>query len=377
MLSIQDFAHRNADLVSLLVRLVEMESPTTDKTAVDAVGAVVASELRQLGAAVSIHATSQAGDQVLGRWDASGRDEIGILVLCHMDTVYSLGTLARQPCRPVDGRLMGPGTMDMKGSIAMLLTALRAFRETGSWPRHPISALFTSDEETGSDTSRALIESLARRAELVLCLEPCLPDGSLKTWRKGVGDFEITVRGKAAHAGADHERGRNAIEELANQIIAIQKLTDYDKGTTVNVGVVVGGSRSNVVPDFARAQVDLRVMTSAEGGRITAWMQALKPALNGTSITVSGGINRPPMPRDERMAATFARARTIASRLGMALSEGGTGGGSDANFVAPLGVPVLDGLGALGNGAHSEREHVVIASLPERTALLAALLSDW
>src|SRR5258708_2602703 len=255
MLSIQDFALRNADLVSLLVRLVEMESPTTDKTAVDAVGALVAGELRQLGGAVTIHETAEAGNQVFGRWDPSGRDEIGILVLCHMDTVYSLGTLARQPCRQVDGRLMGPGTMDMKGSIAMLLTALRAFRETGTWPARPITALFTSDEETGSDTSRALIEALARQAELVLCLEPCLPDGSLKTWRKGVGDFEVTVRGKAAHAGADHERGRNAIEELANQILAIQRLTDYSQGTTVNEVVVAGGSRSNVVPDFARAHV--------------------------------------------------------------------------------------------------------------------------
>jgi glutamate carboxypeptidase len=377
MLSIQDFTLRNTDLIALLVRLVEIESPTTDKAAVDQVGAVVASELRQLGAAVTIHETAEAGNQVLGRWDPTGHDEIGILVLCHMDTVYSLGTLARQPCREVDGRLMGPGTMDMKGSIAMLLTALRAFREMGVWPARPITALFTSDEETGSDTSRALIEALAGRAELVLCLEPCLPDGSLKTWRNGVGDFEITVRGKAAHAGADHERGRNAIEELANQILAIQKLTDYTQGTTVNVGVVAGGSRSNVVPDLARAHVDLRVMTAAEGARITAWMQQLKPVLSGTSIAVSGGINRPPMPRDERMAATFARARAIAGRLGMTISEGGTGGGSDANFVAPLGVPVLDGLGALGNGAHSEREHVHIASLPERTALLAALLSDW
>jgi glutamate carboxypeptidase len=377
MLSIQDFAARTNDLVALLVRLVEIESPTTDKPAVDRMGAAVADELRQLGAAVAIHATEHAGDQVLGRWDPTGRDEIGVLTLCHLDTVYSLGTLASQPCRQVDGRLMGPGTMDMKGSIAMLLTVLRAFRETGAWPAGPITTLFTSDEETGSDTSRELIETLARRADLVLCLEPCLPDGSLKTWRKGVGDFEITVRGKAAHAGADHERGRNAIEELAYQILAIQKLTDYAQGTTVNVGVVAGGSRTNVVPDLARAHVDLRVMTVAEGDRISAWLRQLKPVLNGTTIEVSGGLNRPPMPRDERMAATFARASAIASRLGMSVSEGGTGGGSDANFVAPLGVPVLDGLGALGNGAHSEREHVLIASLAERTALLAALLSEW
>jgi len=377
MLSIQDFSARNAELVALLTRLVEIESPTTDKAAVDRVGALVAGELRQLGAEVTVHERADAGNHITGRWDPTGQDKIGILVMCHMDTVYSLGTLARQPCHQMDGRLMGPGTMDMKGSIAMLLTALRAFREAGAWPARPITALFTSDEETGSDTSRELIESLARRAELVLCLEPCLPDGSLKTWRKGVGDFEITVSGKAAHAGADHERGRNAIEELAQQIIAIQKLTDYKQGTTVNVGVVRGGTRSNVVPEHAWAHVDLRVMTATEGDRVTQWMHQLKPVMPGTTITVVGGLNRPPMPRDERMAATFARASAIASRLGMAVSEGGTGGGSDANFVAPLGVPVLDGLGALGNGAHSEREHVHIASLPERTALLAALLSEW
>ena len=252
MLSIQDFALRNADLIALLVRLVEIKSPTTDKAAVDQVGAVVAAELRQLGAAVTIQETAEAGNQVVGRWDASGRDEIGILVLCHMDTVYRLGTLAHQPCRQVDGRLMGPGTMDMKASIAMLLTALRAFRETGAWPARPITALFTSDEETGSDTSRAPIEDLARRADLVLCLEPCLPDGSLKTWRKGVGNFEITVRGKAAHAGADHERGRNAIEELAHQILAIQQLTDYDSG---HHGQCRRGSRGQPLKCGARSGV--------------------------------------------------------------------------------------------------------------------------
>jgi glutamate carboxypeptidase len=294
-----------------------------------------------------------------------------------MDTVYEVGTLARQPCRLVDGRLMGPGTLDMKASIAMLLTALGVLRTKGRWPARPITALFTTDEELGSDHSRPLIEALAREADLVLCLEPCLPDGALKTWRKGVGDFDLTVRGRAAHAGADHERGRNAIEELAHHVLAIQRLTDYAKGTTVNVGVIAGGTRSNVVPDEARAKVDMRVMTPEEGERITAWMQALTPVIEGTNVEVIGGINRPPMPRDATMVATFARAREIAAGLGLDLTEGGTGGGSDANFVAPLGVPVLDGLGAQGNGAHSEREHILVASLAERTALLAALLSEW
>jgi glutamate carboxypeptidase len=294
-----------------------------------------------------------------------------------MDTVYSLGTLVHQPCREVDGKLLGPGTVDMKASLAMALTALAALRETRRWPQRPVTVLFTSDEEIGSGHSRALIEAHARQAGLVLCLEPCLPDGSLKTWRKGVGDFEIIARGRAAHAGADHERGRNAIEELAHHVLAAQQLTDYALGTTVNVGVISGGSRSNVVPDEARAHIDMRVKTASEAERISVWMQSRQPVLAGTRLEVTGGLNRPPMPRDDLMIRTFQKAQQIAAAVGLKLTEGGTGGGSDANFVAPLGVPVLDGLGALGNGAHSEREHIVIASLPERTALLAALISAW
>ena len=376
MLSVSDFSARNNELVALIRQLVEIESPTTDKAGIDRVGAVMVAELRRLGADVSIDVQPKAGNHVIGRWgDPSSRD--GILVLCHMDTVYDLGTLARQPCVVSGGRLMGPGAMDMKASLAMLVTALQALRDNDLWPKRALTALFTTDEETGSETSRPLIESLARQAELVLCLEPCLPDGSVKTWRKGVGDFVLTAHGKAAHAGADHERGRNAIEELAFHVLAIQRLTDYELGTTLNVGVISGGSRSNVVPDLAQAIINMRVMTPAEAERVTNWMFSLKPALEGTSLEVSGGLNRPPMVRDERMAATYTRARDIAAKLGLVLGEGGTGGGSDANFVAPLGIAVLDGLGTRGNGAHSEREHILIDSLPERTALLAAILSEW
>lgn len=375
-LSLQDFEDQRDAEIALIQRLVAIESPSTDKDAVDRLGDVVAAELRRLGAEVAVEARRHAGDIVVGRWGAA-TPEPGILTLCHMDTVYEVGTLARQPCQVVDSRLMGPGTLDMKASIGMLLTAVGLLRARGRWPNRPITALFTSDEETGSDHSRGLIEGLAREAGLVLCLEPCLPDGALKTWRKGVGDFDLTVRGRAAHAGADHERGRNAIEELAHHVLAIQRLTDYAKGTTVNVGVIAGGTRSNVVPDEARAKIDMRVMTAEEWERITQWMQSLTPIVDGTTVEVMGGINRPPMPRDATMAATFARARAIAAGLGLVLTEGGTGGGSDANFVAPLGVPVLDGLGAQGNGAHSEREHIKLSSLAERTALIAALLSEW
>jgi glutamate carboxypeptidase len=374
MLPISDFAEQTDAMVALLRRLVEIESPSTDKAAVDKLGAVLADELRRLGARVTIEAQTSTGHHVIGQW---GFGPGGILLLCHMDTVYDVGTLARQPCYEKDGKLMGPGVVDMKASLALALTALGALKARRRWPDRPITALFTSDEEIGSATSRPLIERLARESALALCLEPCLPDGSLKTWRKGVGDFEIVARGKATHAGADHENGRNAIEELAHHILALQNLTDYQRGTTLNVGVVSGGTRSNVVPDEARARVDMRVMTPDEAERVTRWLHSRKPVLDGTALEVRGGLNRPPMPRDATMIATFQRAQAVAATLGIKIGEGGTGGGSDANFVAPLGVPVLDGLGALGNGAHSEREHVVIASLPERAALLAALLTAW
>jgi glutamate carboxypeptidase len=381
-LTVQDFVERLDGQLALLKRLVEIESPSTDKAAVDRAGAWVAEEARRLGAVVVLDKQTEAGDNVVARWGlgqpAAGDEErAGVLLLCHLDTVHEMGTLARLPCEAIDGKLMGPGTVDMKASVAIVLTALDALRETRQWPPWPVTALFTSDEELGSDYSRGLIETHARQAGLVLCMEPCLPDGSLKTWRKGVGDFEIVARGRAAHAGADHERGRNAIEELAHHVLAAQRLTDYSAGTTVNVGVINGGTRSNIVPEEARAKLDMRVKTVAEAERIAAWLQARQPVLAGTSLEVTGGLNRPPMPRDPVMIRTFEKARQIAATLGLKLTEGGTGGGSDANFVAPLGVPVLDGLGALGNGAHTDREHIVIASLPEKTALLAAIISNW
>jgi glutamate carboxypeptidase len=375
MLTIADFAQHTGEMVEMLKQFIAIESPSTDKAAVDRLGAVIAGELRRLGAIVTVDEQTAVGNNLYGRWGATGRD--GLLIMCHLDTVYDLGTLARQPIREADGKLYGPGAVDMKASFVLALTALKLLRANRLWPERPVTALFTSDEEIGSVHSRALIEQLARESALVLCLEPCLPDGSLKTARKGIGEMIITTKGRAAHAGADHENGRNAIEELAHHILAAQALTDYARGTTVNVGVVSGGTRSNVVPDEARAEVDFRVSALEEAERLMEWMRTRQPVTPGTSVTVTGGLNRPPMPRDATMGATFARAQQIALRLGLKLGEGSTGGGSDANFVAPLGVPVLDGLGALGNGAHSEREHVVIESLPERAALLAALLSAW
>jgi glutamate carboxypeptidase len=376
-----DFEARKPEMIALLKRLVETESPSTDKAAVDNVGRLVAAECRRLGAAVRVVQNAAAGDHIVADFAPSpGQGAVGpedrMLLLHHMDTVYPLGTLAKMPFYEKEDRLFGPGVLDMKGGIVVSLTALAALQQAGQLTR-PVTALFTSDEEIGSETSRALIEELARGAALVLVLESGLLDGGLKTWRKGVGDFIVRVKGRAAHAGGAHAEGRNAILEMAHQVIAIQKLTDYDKGTTLNVGMLKGGTASNVVPDEAEAVVDFRVLAPAETERVTAALQALKPVTPDTSIEISGGLNRPPFPNDERMQATFARARQIATRIGLVITPGGSGGASDGNFVAPLDVPLLDGLGTFGEGLHSEREYIFTRSLPERASLVAELIRSW
>ena len=382
-------AARLPEMVALLQRLVETESPSADKAAVDRMGALVQAECRRLSGKLTLHPQAEAGDIIEAVFesipdselrppygDTSPLSDRGILLLAHMDTVFPLGTLDRMPFFEKDGKIYGPGTSDMKGGIVVALTALQSVLQSGSLKR-PVTALFTSDEETGSLCSRELIEARAREAALVLVLEPGLPDGAVKTWRKGVGDFTVTVHGRAAHAGGDHEKGRNAIEEMAHQVIAIQKMTDYSKGTTLNVGVIYGGTVPNAVPDEAVIQVDLRVMQPQEGERILGELHGLKPVLKDTTIEVKGELNRPPMPFNEAMQATFERAKAIAQKAGLEIIAGGTGGASDGNFVAPLGIPLLDGLGPAGDGSHSEREFIYKNSLVERARLLEALLGEW
>lgn len=371
---ISDFERRLPALVDLLQQVVEIESPTTVKEAVDEAGVLIADRMRHLGAEVHRFPQPDAGDHWLGNWDDGPG---GVLMLTHVDTVHPKGTLAHMPWRKVDGRLHGPGVLDMKASLAMALTAIRAIQEVGRLGHRRLSLLCTSDEETGSHTSAALIRSLAAEYDLVLCLEPALPDGALKTWRKGIGMFEVTATGKASHAGASPSEGINAVIEMAHQILRLTSLADEAAGTTINVGVIHGGTRSNVVPSSCWAKVDVRVLEDEEQARISSALGAMKPHLPGAEVTVRGEWNRPPMPRTPLMAKTFGKALRIASQLGLTLTEGGTGGGSDANFVAPLGVPLLDGLGAIGGGAHSEREHVHLGTLAGRTALIAALLTEW
>src|SRR5215207_2131001 len=295
-----------------LKTLVETESPSHDKAAVDRVGAIVAEEARKLGAKVDVIHNDETGNHILSRFESTSpngrgvRGE-GILILCHMDTVFPLGTIQKTPYREEGEKILGPGTLDMKAGIVIALAAIEDAQKDGL--ARPVTLLCTSDEEIGSHTSRALIETLAMESALVLVMEGALLDGSLKTWRKGVGEFWVKTKGRAAHAGGDHQAGRNAIEEMAHQVIAIQKLTDYSKQTTLNVGVIQGGTVSNVVPEEAVIQVDVRVMQPGEWERLESEMQKLKPMLDGTSIEISGGLNRPPMPFDQTMKSTFEKAK--------------------------------------------------------------------
>lgn len=371
------FTERQRDIIETLRQLVEFESPSTDKVAMDRLMDFVAGRLQALDAQIEFFPQTAAGNHLAATWPADPLNAAPILLLFHLDTVWPLGTLATMPWSETDGVLRGPGVYDMKAGAAMMLVVLRALRDWGVRLRHPIRLLFTSDEEVGSITSRALIESEARKAALVLCMEPALPDGSLKTARKGVGEFVVTAYGRSAHAGADHSKGVNAIEELAHHIIAIQRLTDYERGLTVNVGVIRGGTASNVVPDKATLEVDMRVEHVEDAEWVAQQLAALEPVLTGAQLEISGGLNRPPMEHTPLIAQTFAKAQSIAAGIGLHITEGSTGGGSDANFTAALGVPTLDGLGAVGDGSHSLDEHVIAASLPQRAALLTAIITQW
>jgi glutamate carboxypeptidase len=368
------FSQRTEQMLGLLRRLVELESPSTDKAATDRIGRFVAQIAREAGASVTLVPQERQGDHVLARW---GEGEGGFLLLCHLDTVWPVGTLAERPWRVEGDKVFAPGCLDDKASAVVVLAALQGLADLGLAPSRPVTAFFNSDEEVGSRSSRSLVEAEAARAGVVFCVEPATPDGSLKVWRKGTARYVVTALGKAVHAGADHDKGVNAIAELAHQILRLQGMTDYAVGTTVNVGWVRGGTRTNIVPDRAEARVDVRVRTVAEGNRMVAAFDGLQPVLPGARLTVEGGLSRPPMEESSVTLEPFRRAQEIAAALGLTLTAGGSGGASDGNFTAAMGMPTLDGLGAVGDGAHSIGEYVLIPSLAERAALMAALLSRW
>lgn len=366
---------RRNELVRRLERYVRAESPSTDKPALDRFARMLAADCRRAGARVELLTAKSAGDHVVARFEGVGNAK-PILLLGHYDTVYPAGTLGRMPFRVSGKWVMGPGALDMKSGLAMALGAIGALRAARVRLPGPVVCLFTSDEEVGSGTSRGHIERLARKARAVLVLEPAAGRaGKLKTGRKGVGEIELIVHGKSSHAGLNPEQGINAIHELALQIERIRGFNDPARGTTVNVDVVEGGTRSNVIAERAKASIDLRVSRMKDAAALEKRFRALRPVLRGAQLEIHGGINRPPMERSAGVAALFRQAQAVGRALGMRLAEAVVGGGSDGNFTAALGVPTLDGLGAVGEGAHSPGEKVELKSLGERAAVLALLVA--
>jgi glutamate carboxypeptidase len=364
-------------MVRVLERFVREESPSDVKGAVDRFGRLVAAEWRRRGAQVTVLRQRSAGDHLRVVWPvAEASQKRGqLLVLGHLDTVYGLGTLRTMPFRLSRGRAYGPGTFDMKGGLVIALFAAEALHRVRLRPSRRVVFLWTSDEETGSASSRAIVEREARRSAAVLVLEPAGgADGRLKTRRKGVGTAELLITGRAAHAGLDPQKGINAVHELALQVARIAQFNDLKRGTTVAPTQIEGGTRSNVIPAAARLVLDLRAENSGEMRKLERRLRSLRPVLPGARLEMRGGFSRPPLEHDAS-ATLFVQARQAARFLGLAISETSVGGGSDGNFTAALGVPTLDGLGAVGEGPHSPNEHVVIGALPERAALLAVLLA--
>ncbi len=371
------FKRQQSQIVETIKQLVEIESPSDVKQAVDRLGAVLASRFGELGGRVRGHKAEKFGNhlQVDFKPRGSGQQK-PVLLLGHMDTVYPIGTISRMKCRVAKGRVWGPGVLDMKSGIALALHVVEAMLRWGRGKiSRPVTLLLVSDEEVGSKSSRAITEGLARQASAVLVLEPAFGlHGAVKTARKGVGEYRLTVHGKAAHSGLDFENGQSAIIELANQIQEISKLVDSQRGITLNVGKIGGGTRVNVVPAEAHALIDVRVADPNDAAHIDRKLRALKPSNLQCRLEVSGEIGRPPMERTAGVASLYAKAKQIAAALGSELREAAVGGGSDGNFTATMGVPTLDGLGAVGEGAHAEHESVVISELPARAALLAGVI---
>jgi glutamate carboxypeptidase len=370
---------REKVMVRLLADFVRCESPSHDKAAVDRFGAIVAREWRRRGGKVRILRNPSRGNHVRAEvWLGQGRPpRQQIMVLGHMDTVYPAGTLAKMPFRVSGGRAWGPGTFDMKGGLVLALFAVDALKATGTKTSKRLVFLWTSDEEIGSESSRRAIEREARRSAAVLVLEPSFGTGGrLKTARKGVGGAEIVVTGRSAHAGVDPEKGVNAVHELALQIQRVMKLNDPRRGITVQATVVAGGTVSNVIPASARAELDIRYSRMADAATLQRQLRRLRPILKGARVEMRGERYRPPLERTAAIRALFRQAQSLMRELGLPLGEAATGGGSDGNLTAALGVPTLDGLGAVGDSPHSPREHVAIRALPERAALIAGLLAS-
>jgi glutamate carboxypeptidase len=356
-----------------LRHLVERESPSEDRQAVNAAGALVESRTREQDARVKRHRQTEFGDVLELRFGPQHSSRKPVLLLGHLDTVWPIGTLAKMPWRVSDGRYRGPGVLDMKAGVVMALAALSTLRELKL--DRPVILLLNSEEEVGSPISRKITEGLALESSAVLVLEPA-QGLAYKTARKGVGHYFVKVTGVGAHSGVDFKRGHSAVLELAKQVQTISSFTNLARKLTVNCGVIAGGTRSNVVASEAHTEVDVRIAKASDAAYVEKLFRSLKVSDPRCKLTITGGINRPPMERKAGTIALFKKARSLAAELGFALEEAATGGGSDGNFTAALGVPTLDGMGAVGEGAHAVHESVVIEHLVPRTALLAAMIAS-
>jgi glutamate carboxypeptidase len=365
-------------MIDTLTQLVEFETPTTDKAAVDKLGNHLEAQFRALGAgSVTRFPIDGAGDVLLAKWneDAPGKP---LMFLIHIDTVWPLGTLAERPVTiDADGRLFGPGAVDMKGGITIVLAALRGLQELGQMPQRPIWVLMTTDEEIGSVHSTAIIKETAAQTGLVMVMEPATIDEALKTQRKGVATYQVEIEGLPSHAGNAPEKGINAITELAQQVMKIQGFNDLRRGVSVNVTMVQGGSATNVIPAHVTAFVDTRAITVDQWNETDEQMMSLRPFVPGAKVRVQRINGHTPMERNALMQRQYAQVKRIGEAEGLTIREDMSGGGSDGNSVAAIGIPVLDGLGPQGDGLHALHEHVVIASLPRRSTLIAAMLRDW
>ena len=364
-------------MIRTLQSFVRSESPSTEKAAADACARVIAAEWRKRGVRVELLEQRRRGAHLRITWvPGQVKSRSQLLVLGHYDTVYASRTLINMPFRTAGGRVFGPGVFDMKARIVQALFALDVIKRLGSAVRKKIVFLWTSDEEIGSESSRKLLEMEAQRSDAVFVLEPALgPKGLLKTARKAVGEAEVIVHGRASHAGLAPEKGVNSIHELALQIARISEWNDSSCGISINAGLVAGGTRPNVIPDRAKVVLDLRALRSGDMRKIDKQLRTLRAILSGAKIEVRGGFNRPPLER-KYSAQLFKRAAVLAKQMGFTVGEGIAGGGSDGNLTAALGIPTLDGLGAVGDGAHSPGEYIVARRMPERAALLAALLTN-
>ena len=369
------FEDRQEEIVRTIREFAMIESPSDNKLAGDRMGALLAARFEALGGRAHIHRAEDFADSV--QIDFPGREKMKpVLLLGHFDTVYPLGTLATMPCHVADGRLHGPGVLDMKSGIALMLYTIEALQMWHRGMPRSVTVFLVSDEEVGSHSSRKITQALARESAAVLVLEPAGPRGAVKTARKGVGEYILNVKGVAAHAGLDPGKGHSAILELARQITAVSKMNDLRRGLSVNPGVIYGGTRTNVIAAQASVEIDVRIKNAKQAAILARKFRSLKPFDKHCTLSVKGGVNRMPMERNAGVVALYRKAQAVARQIDWKLEEAAVGGGSDGNFTAGMGIPTLDGMGGVGEGAHAVHEHILISELPRRALLLAGMIES-